>query len=392
MRSTVPRPRAKDTQPTTYTPGVTHATMVSGTKLHRVASLDVVRGLMLIASVGVNSIVNTSGQSEHHPWDGVHLIDLIFPVFVTLTGAGIAFAYVRGISNPRRLVRRVVVLTAAGFVYGALTTASWDPATTRIFGILQLYAVVILLVCLAHIWVRTTLGWVVLVLVLAGALTLLHTVFMVQCGGMVTRECNPSLTFDLQEVWLSHTYHQGRLGHDPEGLVAIAGATLQASVGALFGHVILNARSAEDRTAVVRRLGTVVSVGLVVVAAASMLLPVILGGEPLPVMKRLWTPPFALLTGVGTGVVLLIAFLLIDHGDSDQRARRLRPMEPLLALGRNSLLVYFGSHVLNALFRQWGWVQPLTGTPLEHLFPFLSIAAWTLLAMVLNRHRLYLRA
>lgn len=366
--------------------------MVSGTKLHRVASLDVVRGLMLIASVGVNSVINASGQSEHHPWNGVHLIDLIFPIFVTLTGAGIAFAYVRGISNPRRLVRRVVVLTTAGFVYGALTTANWDPATTRVFGILQLYAVVILLVCLAHIWIRTTLGWVVVVLVLTAGLTLLHTVFMVHCGGMVTRECNPSLTIDLQQAWLAHTYHLGESGHDPEGLVSMAGATLQASVGALFGHVILNARAAQDRVTVVRRLGTAVSLGLVVLAAASILLPVLVGAEPLPVMKRLWTPPFAVLTGAGTGVVLLLAYLLIDHGDSQERAARLRPLEPLLALGRNSLLVYFGSHVLNALFRQWGWVQPLTGTPWEHLFPVLSILAWTALAMVLNRHRLYLRA
>lgn len=366
--------------------------MVSGTKLHRVASLDVVRGLMLIASVGVNSVINASGQSEHHPWNGVHLIDLIFPIFVTLTGAGIAFAYVRGISNPRRLVRRVVVLTAAGFVYGALTSASWDPGTTRIFGILQLYAVVILLVCLAHIWVRTTIGWVVAVLVLTGVLAVLHTVFMVHCGGMVTRECNPSLSIDLQEMWLSHTYHQGALGHDPEGLVSIAGATLQAAVGALFGHVILNARAATRRVTVVRRLGTAVTLGLAVLAALSIALPVLYGAEPLPVMKRLWTPPFALLTGLGTGVVMLLAFLVIDRGDAAERARRLRPLEPLLALGRNSLLVYFGSHVLNALFRQWGWVQPLTGTPWEHLFPFLSIAAWTLLAVVLNRHRLYLRA
>lgn len=366
--------------------------MVSGTKLHRVASLDVVRGLMLIASVGVNSIVHPTGQSEHHPWDGVHLIDLIFPVFVTLTGAGIAFANVRGISNPPRLVRRVVVLTAAGFAYGGLTSASWDPATTRVFGILQLYAVVILLVCLAHIWVRTTAGWIALVLVLAGALTVLHTGFMVHCGGTVTPECNPSLSIDLQEAWLAHTYHQGALGHDPEGLVSMAGATLQACVGALFGHVILNARSAPDRVQVVRRLGTAVALGLLVVAGLSLALPVLLGAEPLPVMKRLWTPPFAVLTGVGTGVALLVAFLLLDHGDSEQRARRLRPLEPLLALGRNSLLVYFGSHVLNALFRQWGWLPRLTGTPLEHLFPFVAVVAWTALAVVLNRHRLYLRA
>lgn len=59
------------------------------------------------------------------------------------------------------------------------------------------------------------------VLVLAALLTLVHAAFMVHCGGMVTVDCDPSRAIDLQSVWLDHTYRQGRLGHDPEGLVAI---------------------------------------------------------------------------------------------------------------------------------------------------------------------------
>lgn len=371
---------------------MTDATTISGTKRHRVASLDVVRGLMLVASVGVNSIVTPSGQSAHHAWDGVNLIDLIFPIFVTLTGFGIAFAYVRGVTNPRRLLRRVVVLATAGLLYGAITTATWDLETTRISGILQLYAVVIGLVSIAHVWVRTIRGWVVVVLALTAVLALVHTVFVVHCGGTVTVDCNPSQTIDLRSAWVEHMYHQGQRGHDPEGLVAIAGATLQASVGALFGHVVLAARASRTPFAVVCSRGAAVAVGLVALAVATILLPVLLGAEAMPVMKRLWTPPFALLTGVGTGLVVLAGFLAIDRGDAEERARRLRPLEPLLALGRNSLLVYFGSHVLNALFRQWGWLEPVTGTVWEPLFPVLSIAAWIVLAMWLNRHRLYLRA
>lgn len=366
--------------------------MVSGTRLHRVASLDVVRGLMLVSSVSFDSILSPHGQSRHHTWAGMHLIDLVFPVFVTLTGAGIAFAYVRGISNPRRLARRVVVLILVGFLYGAITSANWDPATTRIFGILQLYAVVILLISLAHVRVRTLRGWAIIVLLLAAGLTLLHTGFMLHCNGMVTPECNPSLSIDLQLLPMDHVYRLGASGHDPEGLVAIAGAMLQAAIGALFGHIILRARVSERRSSAIRALGPVVVAALVIAAALSVALPVLLGAEPLPIMKRLWTPPFALLAGAGTGAVLLAAFLLIDHGDSQERAHRLRPLEPLLALGRNSLLVYFGSHVLTALLRQWGLAQSMTGTAWEPLLPVLSVAAWMLLAVFLNRRKIYVRA
>src|SRR5690606_25660565 len=101
-------------------------------KLARVSSLDVLRGLLLIASVGVNSLPYTPASIDHHPWAGVHLIDLIFPFFVTMTGCGIAFAYRNGITSWPRLIRRVVVLFALGLLYNALTTNQWDSATWRV--------------------------------------------------------------------------------------------------------------------------------------------------------------------------------------------------------------------------------------------------------------------
>ena len=53
----------------------------------RIASLDLVRGVMLIASVGVNSLIVTPEWFDHARWESVHPIDVIFPVFVTLSGA-----------------------------------------------------------------------------------------------------------------------------------------------------------------------------------------------------------------------------------------------------------------------------------------------------------------
>ncbi len=58
----------------------------------RILSLDWARGWMLIASVSVNAWVLMPGWFDHAPWFGVHPVDLIFPIFVTLSGVGLAFA------------------------------------------------------------------------------------------------------------------------------------------------------------------------------------------------------------------------------------------------------------------------------------------------------------
>lgn len=58
-------------------------------------SLDVARGLMLVASVAVNAWFLAPDRLRHAAWDSVMPVDLIFPVFVTLSGCGLAFAYGR---------------------------------------------------------------------------------------------------------------------------------------------------------------------------------------------------------------------------------------------------------------------------------------------------------
>jgi heparan-alpha-glucosaminide N-acetyltransferase len=74
----------------------------------RFVSLDIVKGLMLIASVGVNAWLNVPAWFDHAGWIGVHPMDWIFPTFVTLSGCGLAFANARRV-RPWPAARRVVI-------------------------------------------------------------------------------------------------------------------------------------------------------------------------------------------------------------------------------------------------------------------------------------------
>jgi len=370
----------------------------------RIASLDWARGWMLIASVTVNSLLVTPAWFNHATWDGVHPIDIIFPVFVTLSGCGLAFAMTRTV-KVAPLLRRVAVLFLVGLVYNAIVEWSLDVLTWRITGVLQLYAVLVAIIGLLHVVTKTWQGWAAITGLMALAQTVILTVYATTCpSNVLTRDCNPSGPIDSAVFGAAHIYALGAAGHDPEGLIAIFGAVISASAGATVGHLLLAVR----RKAIVGGRGPDTAIGPVLLTSAGFVvlaivltytLPILLGVQ-LPVMKRLWTAPFALAVASGTAILLLIGHLLLD------RARVPRFLErasyPLLALGRNSLLVYFGSHVLMSLL-----VRPVGQSgasiadrvtavlavigPAQLLWTLLLLAFWIGLASLLHRHRIYLR-
>lgn len=371
-------------------------TQLASTKLARLNSLDIARGVLLVITVWVNSLVVYPSWLAHHPWAGFTFIDWIFPAFVTLTGCAMAFAYRNGLKDGRRLARRVLVLFGAGILYNIVIGWSFDLSTLRVFGVLQLYAVVILIVSVAHIWLRTWRVWLMASATLIWLSTLLFTWSILACNGL-TQECNPSRLIDLQPWFIDHVYRQGAQGHDPEGLVAIAGATIQASIGATFGHVIMSTRGLDRKWPAMAKAAISISTTLVALGVMALLLPSFLGQDPMPIMKRLWTPPFAIMVGVSVGLALLLANLTIDAGTDRERSRRARQMEPLIALGRNSLLVYFGVHVVSSLSRRFGLFDYVVGLfPSTQAaswgVPILALLAWTALALILNRKKIYIRA
>ena len=72
----------------------------------RVGSLDAARGVMLILSVSAEAVLAPRPEAfVHTKWVGLHYYDWIFPLFVTLSGCGMAFAFrnhVRWRRNARR--------------------------------------------------------------------------------------------------------------------------------------------------------------------------------------------------------------------------------------------------------------------------------------------------
>jgi predicted acyltransferase len=100
----------------------------------RLVSLDVFRGLdiafMLFVLAGYNPLYPVWFQ--HAVWDGITIIDLIFPIFIFIVGASLSYA-----KNVTTLhaVRRALVLFLLGFILNFVYNP--DLSTVRVFGVLQ---------------------------------------------------------------------------------------------------------------------------------------------------------------------------------------------------------------------------------------------------------------
>lgn len=119
-------------------------------------------------------------------------------------------------------------------------------------------------------------------------------------------------------------------------------------------------------------------------------------------MKRLWTPSFGLLTGAHGVLIFAVGYLLLDR-PAGRRWTAVRPRLAVtfVALGRNSLLVYFGSHVAFAVLSRAGgtpsWAQQIAdavsfGADPRVAFVVLWLALWWVLALELHRRGIYVHA
>lgn len=111
-----------------------------GNGKHRILSIDALRGFDMMWIVGFGMFVKLAGratgtdigsaiadQMEHVRWDGLHLHDLIFPIFIFLAGASWPFSLAaqreKGVPEWRiflRVIKRFVILFALGLLVSGI--------------------------------------------------------------------------------------------------------------------------------------------------------------------------------------------------------------------------------------------------------------------------------
>jgi heparan-alpha-glucosaminide N-acetyltransferase len=312
----------------------------------RWAGVDAARG---VAVAGMLVVEQMPGGPKAHPWlvhatwNGWTGADLVFPCFLFLVGIGVdEMLRRRGARGLGRLCRRAIALVVIGILFNAWPADGRNFEFARWPGVLQRIGLVGLLCGIIVVLLRRRIWPIVAV---TGGLLVLYAQLLTKvalvCGtGVVAQDCNVPGAVDAAVFGTAHIYHQGALGHDPEGLVSTIGALATA----LVGVAVVRALRAWPGW---RGVGTVAGAATLMWAATHFHLA---GPD---VNKRLWTPAFVLLTGATSIFSLLVCHVVADMaGTRAMRGVRVAANAvawPWVALGRNALIVYVGQHVLGAI-------------------------------------------
>jgi len=374
-------------------------TQKSDTPPTRLMSLDALRGFDMFWIVGAASLVAAlkrmspnavtqflSYELGHASWEGFHFYDLIFPLFVFISGVSLVFSLSKALDKNgrtevlKRLFRRGLLLYAAGiFYYGGLDNA-WPGI--RMLGVLQRIAIAYffagLLFCLfktrvlAGICVGLLVGyWALMTFVPIRDIQLTKRnlgALAAKAGdtnavALFDQDGNPS-TMRNSPVWAAaermyyattnrvtakfiaglnlsdhcdFLYLPGRRYsnfYDPEGLLSTIPAVATALLGVFAGLLLKNSQVRDEK-----KIVYLVSFGLTGVLLGW------LWNMQFPVIKKIWTSSFVLVAG-GYSAILLAAFYWIVDVLGYQRWCR-----PFVWIGMNSITIYLVENITGGFDR-----------------------------------------
>ena len=332
----------------------------------RLLSLDVFRGLTMMAMIVVNS-PNTYGELSHAYWDGIFFADLIFPFFIIIVGVAIALGFKNVTPDSpnlpavlKKVWKRTFIMFALGMVVNLFYTHFEQ---IRILGVLQRIALVYLACCYFAIYCtpRTIVKTGIAILVLYW----LFILFVPAPGlpaGHLERGENIINWFD--------RFMPGMLWRgewDPEGLLSTFPSVVTGIIGLLMGQILISAK--EDLKEAVMHLSVFGFACFAIGCVWSL---------GFPFIKQIWSSSFVLATG-GIGAMILACMVWYI----DIRGHRAGTTLPVI-FGANAITAYV-LHVIIEKCLDWEF----NGTSVHQMWvdwslqlgmsEFISATIWVLM-------------
>jgi predicted acyltransferase len=364
----------------------------------RLLSLDVFRGLTILAMI----LVNNPGSDpvywplDHAEWHGWTPTDLIFPFFLFIVGTSLAYSLRKYRDGAQiapavywRIVRRTILLIFLGWfpslLFKAIAAAhghTFDLSNLRIYGVLVRIALVYfctsLIVLHFPLWAQAERA-VVILLGYWFLLALLPNPH--DYAANLSHKGNVVGIFDRATIGTKHMW-SGDPVTDPEGLLS----TFPALVTSLLGYwtgLAIQRRGVNYRTVAI-----LAACGLAIAAVGQ-------GWHVIfPINKKLWTSSFVLLTGGLAIVVLASCIMKFDVWGCRRLAR------PWEIIGVNAIFVFVGSGLLGRALNETrigdhtvhGWLYShlftswITDPKLASLgYALMNVAFWWLVCWIMSR-------
>ncbi|MFY8272546.1 transmembrane glucosamine N-acetyltransferase NagX [Pseudoalteromonas sp. SSDWG2] len=361
----------------------------------RLASLDALRGFDMFWILGGQALfaalfVLTGWQgwkafeahTVHVPWHGFTFYDLIFPLFIFLSGVamGLNPKRIDHLPLPERMVfynkalKRVAILIGLGVLYNH----GWGKGVPMNYDEVR-FASVLGRIALAW-FVAAMLVWHTSLRTQAMvALTILIGYWIWLCfipvpggeAGQLTPEGSWNAWVD-QHLLPGMIYRNGPM--DPEGLLSQIPAVANAILGVFAGQLIAKAQHYGQW-----RVTAMLFIAGVIALALGWLWDM-----AFPVNKRLWSSSFVLVTVGWSAMLLAVFYAVVDVLNCKKWAY------PFVVIGANSIIIYLASslvswgHISKSVF---GGVIRAVGESWQPLVAVLAV----LLVQLLVLHWMYKR-
>ena len=323
-------------------------------KSKRLYSLDALRGfdMLMISGAGMfiylmhgltnNEWLNAFAlQMEHSEWGAALTIeDFIFPLFLFISGISLSFSVnsqvTKGVPNAKiykKAFTRMLLLILLGFVYKNSPIDFSDPSQLRYSSVLGRIGIATFLTTILYVnfsW-QKRLFWV------AGILMSYYAaMFLIPVPGFGAG--NFTMEGSLMG-WIDRAIMPGLLKDGVYDELAIATslpAVTLTIIGAWVGDILRNHKT--NSTYKIKIL-TIMGISLIVVGWA--------WGLHFPIVKKLWSGSFILLTAGASVLSMVLFYWLIDVKNYTKWAF------PLNVVGLNSLLIYFVYRFVDFGYTSW---------------------------------------
>jgi predicted acyltransferase len=329
----------------------------------RLISLDVFRGMTIAAMILVNFPGSWEAMYwplEHAEWVGTTPTDFIFPFFIFIMGVSVALSFSKqqekGISKQQIAVKsiwRAVKLFAVGLALRLLPTL--DFSRFELPGVLQRISLVFL--ACAFIFLYT--GWRLQISVGIGILIVYWialTYIPVPGFGAGVLEPGKNLA-----NWIDSAFFPAFLinkkGYDSEGILSTFPAIVTGISGLLAGRIL---QQRKDKKQIFKQL--IIAGTLLVVAGYGI-------GSFFPIIKKIWTSSYMLVTSGFAFLVFSILFLIIEiRGWTTATA-------PWIVFGSNAIAIYVLADVFETIFLQTG-MRSFSMNTMQNLGIFIKTASF----------------
>lgn len=281
-----------------------------------------------------------SNQLHHTPWNGFTFYDMIFPLFIFISGVSMPFSYHKYFNqtepadkiNAKKklyiaLAKRTLILIILGMVVnGLLKFQGYE--NTRFASVLGRIGLATFFAAIIYLnsSFRMQILWFILILTGYCAMMLLIPVPGYGSGNS-TPEGNLSAYFD--RLYLPGKLH--KTIYDPEGLLSTIPAIASAMLGIFTGQFLKQQSGTFNPKQ---------KTGILMVSGIALLLLGLAWDLFLPINKNMWTSSFVLFSGGWSVLLLAMFYFIIDVKGYHNWCL------PFVWIGTNSILIYMAAHGL----------------------------------------------